>query len=99
LDGNNPYHFPAGPELDNAIHERCFGGIGEPLPYSSDPKAAEKVRGKIAALFGYSVSIGQTRLRHRRYYARLETGPSTATEVLAETTPLAICRLALLVSL
>ena len=50
-------------------------------------------------MHGYPVSTGETRIRTRRYFARLETGPSTATEVLAETLPLALCRLALVLSM
>jgi hypothetical protein len=32
----------------------------------------------------------------KRFFARYDSDPSTATEVLAETEPLAICRLALI---
>lgn len=69
------------------------------MEYSTDSKAAEKVRTHLKALFGYAVSVGETRLRTRRYFARLESGASTSTEALAETMPLAICRLALVMSL
>jgi hypothetical protein len=95
----NPYGIAAGPELDELVHRHCFGSEGEVLPYSTDAKAAEKVRVRVKSLFGYAVSTGETRLRTRRFFARLESGPSTATEVLAESSPLAICRLALVVSL
>lgn len=70
------------------------------MPYSTDAKAADKVRARIKSLYGYSVSTGETRLRApRRFFARLESGPSTSTEVLADTVPLAICRLALVMNL
>jgi hypothetical protein len=91
--------MPAGPELDALVHRHCFSSEGEALAYSTDERAAEKVRARVKSLFGYTVSTGETRLRTRRYFARLESGPSTATEVLAETSPLAICRLALVMSL
>jgi hypothetical protein len=98
LEKSNPYSFPPGAELDSIVHEQCFDGLGSVLPYSTDRHSAEKVRVRLKELYGYSVSIGETRLRTRRYFARLDTGPSTATEVLAETLPLAICRLAVVVS-
>jgi hypothetical protein len=86
--------------LDALIHERCFRNEGPALPYSSDSKAADKVRARLKATFGYSVSVGETQLKGpRRYFARLESGPSTATEVLAETIPLAVSRLALVMHL
>lgn len=69
------------------------------LPFSNEQKAADKVKARVKALHGFPVTTGETRLRTRRFFARLETVPSTATEVLAETLPLAICRLALVVSL
>ena len=95
----NPYGIAAGRELDGLIHDYCFRADGEVLAYSTDEKAAEKVRSHVKSAFGYAVSTGETRLRGRRFFARLESGPSTATEVLAETWPLAICRLALVMNL
>lgn len=99
LHGINPYNITAGPELDQLIHSHCFESKGEVEAYSTDNKAAERVRAKVKSQYGYSVSTGETRLRSRRFFARLESGPSTATEVLAETVPLAICRLALVMNL
>jgi len=95
----NPYSVAPGAELDQLIHQHCFASNGEVLPYSTDLKAADKVRARVKAMHGYPVSTGETRIRTRRYFARLETGPSTATEVLAETLPLALCRLALVLSM
>jgi hypothetical protein len=96
LTGINPYGIPAGAELDALIHERCFKGEGPALAYSTDSKAADKVRSRIKSIYGFSVLVGETRLRPPRgFFARLESGPSTATEVLADSIPLALCRLAL----
>lgn len=95
----NPYKAPAGEDLDAWIHKNLFSGKPEDaLPYSSDEKAAEKVRLRIKALYGSKVETGSTKLRQPRYFARFETGPSTSTETLAESLPLAICRLALVVA-
>jgi hypothetical protein len=99
LQGFNPYGIDAGRELDQLIHQHCFGSEGELLPFSTESKAAEKVKARMKGVHGYPVVTGETKLRTRRFFARLETGPSTATEVLAETLPLAICRLALVVTL
>lgn len=99
MHGINPYGIAAGPELDELIHRHCFGSEGDIQAYSTDAKAADRVRARVKSQFGYAVSTGETRLRSRRYFARLESGPSTATEVLAETVPLAICRLALVMSM
>ena len=99
LLGINPYKIPAGVELDALIHARIFREESSfPLEYSSNPRLAEKVRVRIKVLFGFPVVTGQTRLKATPYFARFESGPSSSTEVLADTIPLAICRLALLLS-
>jgi hypothetical protein len=46
--------------------------------------------------FGKPIVIGQTRMANKKFFARYDSDPSTATEVLAETEALAICRLALI---
>lgn len=80
------------------IHSHLFGSDGdkEIPPYSVDPGAAAKVRSKIKSRYGHPVVVGETRMASRRHFARYESDPSTATEVLAESQPLAICRLAVL---
>jgi hypothetical protein len=99
LLSSNPYKAASGPDLDLAIHETLFAGTtSTPLAYSTDEEAAEKVRARLKALYRYPIVTGQTKTRPRHYYARFESGPSTSTEVLAETLALAICRLALVVS-
>jgi hypothetical protein len=100
LQLDNPYKAPPGPELDKWIHAKLFPNENSsPPPYSTDDKAAEKVRSRLKILYGHRVETGTTRLRHTPYFARFDTGPSTSTEALAESLPLAICRLALVVAL
>jgi hypothetical protein len=96
---NNPYKAEPGVDLDRQIHQIFFpNNSSSPAPYSTDDKAAEKVRNRLKSLYRYPVVTGQTQTRPRHFYARFESGPSTSTEVLADTYPLAICRLALIVS-
>ena len=88
-----------GPEMDRVIHDQFFSGNGDLLPYSTETSSAEKVRSRLRAMYKFPVLIGETKTRPRKYFARFDSGPSTATEVLAETQALAICRLALLIGL
>ena len=94
----NPYKAPPGPQTDQAIHERFFAPGNAVLPYSTDEQAASIVRARIKEIYGHPVEIGQTMTRPRHFFARFDSGPSTATEVLAESLALAICRLGLVVS-
>jgi hypothetical protein len=100
LKGANPYKMPAGSELDQIVHDLLFTELrtNNPPPYSTDLRSAEKVKTKLKALFGHAVVTGHTKLKNKPHFARFETGPSTSTEVLAETVPLAVCRLALLIA-
>ena len=88
-----------GPEMDRAIHDQFFSGNGDVLPYSTEVSSAEKVRSRLRAMYKCPVLIGETKTRPKKYFARFDSGPSTATEVLAESQALAICRLALLIGL
>jgi hypothetical protein len=88
-----------GPEVDRAILEQFFSGNGNVLPYSTDAGSADMVRSRLKAMYKCPVLIGETRTRPKKYFARFDSGPSTATEVLAETQALAICRLALLIGM
>jgi hypothetical protein len=95
----NPYTLPAGRELDEMVHQRLFGSkdTAAQIPqYSVDPAASAKVCSKLKALYGHPIIVGQTRMAGRKHFARYDSDPSTATEVLAETEPLAICRLAVI---
>ena len=98
MHGENPYKASAGAQTDRTIHQRFFGNESAVLPYSTEEAAADLVKSRIKAVYGYPVHVGQTKTRPRRFFARFDSGPSTATEALAETLPLAICRLALVVS-
>ena len=88
-----------GPEMDRAVHDQFFSGNGDILPYSTDGSSAEKVRSRLKAMYKCPVLVGETKTHPKKYFARFDSGPSTATEVLAETQALAICRLALLIGL
>ena len=93
----NPYQIPAGAELDRLIQQQIMGiTSGECPPYSTDEKASRQVLAKLKAICHKNVVIGRTSLRKARWFARYETDPSDGTEVLADSLPLAICRLALL---
>jgi hypothetical protein len=95
----NPYTLEAGPDLDALLHQRFFGdkNSSKSVPaYSTDVSASAKLRSRVASVFGHNIVTGETRMRPRRYFARYESDPSTATEVLADDEPLAICRLAVL---
>lgn len=95
----NPYSFPAGPELDEIIHRGLFGvknENGRVPSYSTSAVELTKIRSRLKSNFGHPIVTGQTRMATKRFFARYDSDPSTATEVLAETEPLAICRLALI---
>jgi len=84
--------------MDKAIHEKLFGessANGCPA-YSTDEKEAHRVRRKLKSAYTTSIKTGTTRTRTKPFFARYGSDPSTSTEVLAETFPLAVCRLALL---
>ena len=93
----NPYNVQEGPELDNLIHVRVMRQTdSKSPPYSTEEKAARRVLARLKSASTRTVVVGQTALRKKRWFARYETDASDGTEVLAETFPLAICRLALL---
>ena len=99
LHGLNPYKAPAGTDTDHSIHNHFFSGIGDLLAYTTDDDAAEKVRARLKTLYKCPVQVGETKTHPRKFFARFDTGPSTSTEVLAETKALAICRLALVIGM
>ena len=95
----NPYTIPAGGKLDELIHIRVLRKpLNGPVPhYSTEEAPAEWVYAWLRGLSGAKIVVGQSKLRaSRRWFARHEKDPSTGTEVMAETYPLAVCRLALL---
>ena len=96
----NLYSVPAGTQLDALIEERLFGRKVEPgaLPeYSTDETFADRVRSKLRQKYG-TIICGNTKIRGKGWFARYGNDPSTSLEVVAETYPLAVCRLALLLS-
>ena len=93
------YKIEAGPALDRLVHEKVFRAeTSTSIPsYLTDEELAKKVYHALRRRFDSSVVIGKTRGRNaKRYFARYGSDPSTSTEVLAETLPLAICRMAAL---
>ena len=79
------------------IHARLFGKgdeVDKAPAYSTDASFGSKVRARLKSVYGHPIIVGQTRMAGRKHFARYDSDPSTATEVLAETEPLAICRLA-----
>lgn len=94
----NPYKAPSGVDLDTIIHQRVMGYPPQPsIPsYSSDEQAARQVERQLRKVVKDKITVGESRVAALPFFARYGTDPSTSTEVLAETYPLAVCRLALL---
>src|SRR5687767_9514514 len=93
----NPYRVAAGPQLDKLVQATVFGKNENSCPaYSTNDEQANKLKVQIQVLCKTPVITGKTRIRKGVWFARFGKDPSTATEVLAESYPLAICRLALL---
>lgn len=99
MEITNPYQAQPGEALDKAIHTKVFGeSDADPCPqYSTDGGASNQIKRTLKSEYGVAVKTGKTQLRSKPYFARYGSDPSTSTEVLAETLPLAICRLALLI--
>ncbi len=97
---SNPYKMSAGPSLDALIHPQVFGKDDcDSCPcYSTDPKWATKVKAQLVKRFKYAITSGETNQPPQRFFARWETGYSTATEVLTTSEPLAICCLGILIT-
>jgi hypothetical protein len=94
----NPYRAEAGSELDAQIELQLFQNSrsGPVPPYSTSLEEGQQVLAKLRKDYGLRVTMGSTRLPNRPWFARYGSDPSTSTEVIAETLPLALCRLALL---
>ena len=94
----NPYGAMAGHELDALIHLHVMKSVDvlEVCPaYSTEMTEAKKVLTALKSSFATSVTFGDTELAEWKWFARVDR-VRHGTEVLAETLPLAICRLALL---
>ena len=85
--------------MDLLIHVEFLGkASGGLVPaYSSNDHCADEVKARLKTRKDAKIVVGRSKLRDRRWFARHEKDPSTGTEVMAETYPLAICRLALLI--
>lgn len=96
----NPYKVDVGIDLDQMIHALVLGRTDRSnvLPYSEDDRAVTHVVSAVKSRFGVKIVTGKTRIRNQPWFARYGSDPSTMTETVAETLPLAICRLALLVA-
>ncbi len=94
----NPYEIPAGRELDAYIHHQILKSpLSRDYPrYSTDSLSADKLKRRIEADYGLGIVCGRSTLADKSWFARYEIDAGNPTEVLAETYPLAICRLAIL---
>jgi len=98
LDEIDPYSIQSGRDLDALIHLRILKkACNNARPcYSTDRKAADELKRAIETTYGTPIVTGTTEMREPRWFARYETERGNPTEVLAETYPLAVCRLVLL---
>ncbi len=97
-DSFNPYQIPAGRELDAYVHYQVLkNALSHEYPhYSSDPSEADNLKRKIEADYKIQIICGRSTVDNKPWFARYEIDAGNPTEVLAETYPLAICRLAIL---
>ena len=100
MESIDPYKMPAGANLDRRIHRELFAGQpGETVPsYSTDLDSSQLVVKGLREKYGVEISCGRTRWSKRPWFARWGSDTSTSTEVIAETLPIAICRLALIMA-
>jgi hypothetical protein len=78
------------------VHREVFNLEGEAPPYSTSDALARKLKAQVESRFRILILTGRSKMRHRPFFARYESDESDGTEVVAETLPLALCRLALL---
>ena len=100
METTDPYQALPGEALDLAIHSHVFGvsDADSCPPYSTDESESVKVKRALKSEFGVAIKTGKTQIRTKPFFARYGSDPSTSTEVVAETLPLAICRVALLIT-
>lgn len=95
----NPYQAAPGPELDTRLHQLFGNGAVDRIPaYSTDPDAADRLKSQLETRYRVCVSSGKTEVAQKRWFARSEGESTRDTEVLAETYPMAICCLALVLA-
>lgn len=95
----NPYEAPAGRDLDARVHVRFMREDTDPAScprYSTNMRDAREVLRRLRASYSRPVICGRTTLADRSWFVRAMTDSQRGTEVLAETLPLAICRLAVI---
>lgn len=80
--------------LDESIYVNLMDYGIERQEFSTDVKAAKNLVKILRKHLRTKVTTGKA--SRGKYYARYGTDPSTTTEVLAETLPLAVSRMALL---
>ncbi|MHC1766839.1 MAG: hypothetical protein AB9869_21455 [Verrucomicrobiia bacterium] len=93
----NPYEAPAGRDLDARVHLTFMRETSDPAlcpRYSTDMRDAREVLRRLRQSYSRPVICGRTTLADRSWFVRAMTDSQRGTEVLAESLPLAICRLA-----
>lgn len=96
----NPYEVDVGRELDLLVHHFVMKQPKEDLSvpaYSTEMSDAKKVLAQLKSSYSTAVISGRTAITGRSWFARFASTSTHGTEVLADSLPLAICRLALLV--
>ncbi len=96
---SNPYEAPAGRDLDAWVHVSFMRETSDPAScprYSTEMREARAVLRRLRATYSRPVVCGRTTLADRSWFVRAMTDRHRGTEVLAETLPLAICRLAVI---
>ena len=99
LSAIDPFKVEASAALDALIHEHLFDGTdSESCPtYSSRRQNGLQVADKLEDHYGLNIRLGRLRVKeHRMYFARAGRDKDTASEILAVSLSLAICRLAVL---
>ena len=100
LSSIDAFKVEAGPILDKVIHTLLFAGneSEEDCPsYSSRRQNGLQVAEELESLFGINIRLGRLRVKeHKMYFARAGREKESATEILAVSLSLAICRLAIL---
>lgn len=99
LNSIDPFKVEASQELDGVIHRELFReSSADACPnYSSRRQNGLLVAERIEDNYGIAVKLGRLRVKqHKMYFARAGRDKETATEILAVSLSLAICRLAIL---
>ena len=90
----NPYKAVAGTELDECVHSVLGSPSVEVPEYSKCEYAAKSLVKSLKKKLRTKVKVG--RASRGMWFAQFGTDPSTSTEVLADSMPLAVSRMAVL---